>query len=798
MAAYEEITDTRPRIRRDVLFSRTPTGVLFHNAHGGFSLTTKQAYRFASLIVPHLNGRNSVAEICQGLGDTQRSMVVELVRALYKRDFARDAGPAVPAGSPGPAPEVASRFAAQIDYVDHYVGEAASRFQRFRETRVAVLGDDPIARWCVLSLVRNGCAEIGVAAGVDRPGNGFGEVEEEAAALTAAGCPVSITRLGRAEGPAGPDPQGPDRVGPAELGWADLDGYDLVVVTGGPDRTGHLARLLAAGIPAGRRLLGAWTIGERAVIGPLMSADTTGCWTCAALRLGANTDPGAAADLWSAVGPLAPLSPGGPRIGRPLAAMIGNLLGYEVFRLTTGALPAETDGRLIIQDLDSLDVVAEPLLPHPRCPRCGDTAVAAAEGARSAAAAGTRDTDARGTETLSTAALGTETLTAAEAFADLTAPGADPESGPLPADGAAEEAAAQAALAELDSRAVLLRPNAGVFTAYADDGWEQTPLKVGTVGLSLGHGARREISAFDVHHVAGARLRALYRAAEVYAEHVVPPTGLLGAAAARAAGSPLVGPRELAIGAGTGAGTEDVPLWAPARSLVGGGPALVPAAALRTFGPYNRDRAFESTGAGTGAAGSPAGATARGLLSALAHDALRRTLRGAPAARIGLDAFQDDAELVFLARSAKNLGLELELLELGAGDGQVLPVALARAVDPGTGHTDWAVAAGLRLRGAALEAARDLLGTVQLGRNTAAGQPDTGDPLVRELAAGALPLGTGAPTDPATALTLPQVLDRLRTRGRDALVAPVAAADLRAGGITVARVLLTDGPTGAR
>lgn len=377
MAAYEEIADTRPRVRRDVLFTRTPEGVLFHNAHGGFSLTTKEAYRFASLIVPHLNGRNSVAEICQGLDDSRRSMVVELVRALYTRGFARDAGPAEAPGAPAPVAAVAARFAAQIDYVDHYVGEAGSRFQRFRESRVAVLGDDLTARWCVLSLVRNGCATVGVAAGVDRPGNGFAEVRTEVAALVAEGCPVSVTLLGGQAGQAGPADggrtgggeaaTGPERhrSGPGRTGsgWADLEGFDLVVVTGGPAGLRQLVGLLDAGIPAGKRLLGAWTIGDRAVVGPLMTADTRGCWACAALRLGANTDPDAAADLWSSVGPLAPLDPGGPRIGRPLAAMLGNLLGYEVFRLTTGALPAETDGRLIVQDLDSLDVVAEPLLP---------------------------------------------------------------------------------------------------------------------------------------------------------------------------------------------------------------------------------------------------------------------------------------------------------------------------------------------------------------------------------------------------------------------------------------------------
>ncbi|MDX2649369.1 hypothetical protein PV341_38560 [Streptomyces sp. PA03-1a] len=90
-------------------------------------------------------------------------MVGELVGARYARGFAREVLP----GSDGLdelAPEVAERFAAQVDYIDHYAGEAGNRFRRFRDTRVAVLGDDPVARWCALSLVRNGCAALALPA----------------------------------------------------------------------------------------------------------------------------------------------------------------------------------------------------------------------------------------------------------------------------------------------------------------------------------------------------------------------------------------------------------------------------------------------------------------------------------------------------------------------------------------------------------------------------------------------------------------------------------------------------------
>ncbi|MFG1810392.1 TOMM precursor leader peptide-binding protein [Streptomyces sp. NPDC049040] len=772
VSTYDELAGTRPRIRRDVLYTQTPTGVHFHNARGGFSVVMPSAYRFATLMVPHLTGDHTVAALCEGLGEKQRAMVVRLVGTLYARGFARDAVPVDPGAEPLD-PAVAERFAAQVDYIDHYTDGSAERFLRFRQTRVAVVGDDAVARWAALSLIRNGCAAVAVPHSIDRPGNGFAEVTAEAAALREAGCPAEVALLD--------DTAGADR---AAYGWDDLDGYDMVLVTGAhaPRR---LAALLEAGLPAGRLLLPAWPFGDSVVIGPLMSRGAAGCWTCAALRLGANGEAGAAADVWSAMAPGGPRESAAPAVGGPLAAMIGNLLGYEVFRRTTGVLPAETENQLLIQHTDSLDTTAEPLLAHPRCPHCATAPGTAEQAVLLAELPAHADTLPAGQAPGAGADSGTGTT--AGAAADTTPGSVSPLGGPV-GDGAAEEDAAQAALAEISERAVLVRPQAGVFAAYADEDWAQTPLKVSTVVLGTGHRERREVTAFDVHHVAGARLRALHRAAEVYAEHVVPVQQALSGAELEAARGKwrAVDPARLTIASGLGTPAELIARWCPATSLLSGETLLVPAAALRPFGPDNQARIVEPTAAGTGAGATPAAAAARGLRTALAHDALRAALGGSLA--VGLlapaEADADDAEITFLLRSAAGLGVELEILELGAGR-YFLPVVLARVVDPAGGRPRWAVAAGLRRRDAMLTAVRDLLGAVQTG-----GTPDLGDPLLADLDPAALTPG-GEPSAAARDTDWPAVAAALRAAGRDALTAPSHTPDLAAGRLHTTRVLLT-------
>ncbi|MEV6316301.1 TOMM precursor leader peptide-binding protein [Streptomyces sp. NPDC051776] len=749
--AFEALAGTRPRVNRDVLFTETPGGVLFHNADGGFHLTGRTAYRFASLLVPHLNGQHTLSAICDGFGPAQQTMAAELVKTLYKRGYARDIPPGdTAAPEAGPEADAARRFAAQIAYVDHYADGPAERFRRFRETGVAVLGGDAVAQWCALSLLRNGCARIGVL-------RDFPDVRAEADGLAADGCPVEIVRLG---GPGAPAESPPERAH-AHPGWDELADYDVVVVTGA-DASRRAHRLLSEGVPPGRTLIPAWTFGNRSVIGPLSTAGSSGCWSCALLRLGANVDAGAAADIWreAAVGRSAPAPVDGALTG-PVAAMSGNLLGYEVFRLTTGALPAETDRQVLVQDLESLDVVAEPLHPHPECALCrpGDDA--------------------------------------SEEAGQVLATGLS-----LPRTPTVETARDAEGLVEDLNRTsdALVRPLAGVFCRYDDEELTQTPLKVSRVEVALGHGLRRTIAAFDVHHLAGARMRALYAAAEAYVERVVPVRAPAAPATAEegrsASGQATLSPAALTTGGGTGATEVDVTAWTPASSLLTKEEVLVPAAAVRPFGPYNRVRLHLASSAGAGAGATPQEAAGRGLLSALSHDALLHAVRGSarvsPVAEDGLQEADLHPELVFLLKSARNLGIGVDLLDLGESERSGAYAVLARE-SGGEGTARWAVGCDLSRAAAASAALRDLLGAVQIAAETGADgrSVDTGDPLVVDLDPGTVAVTDGPVPAGSSAITWDALLDRLRAAGRDVLIVPTTPADLPAGGIRTARVLLT-------
>ncbi|WP_411093342.1 TOMM precursor leader peptide-binding protein [Streptomyces sp. 049-1] len=746
---YEETAETRPRVRRDVLYTETPSGVIFHNADGGFQLSSPSAYRFAKLVVPHLDGSRTVAEICAGFREPQKAMLGGLVKALYARGFARPAQNADESGTRNAVePAVAALFGRQIAYIDHYVDGSEAKFAAFRRTRVAVLGDGAVVRWCALSLLRNGSASVGVQRALaENPATvpDYDELLAEAARSTAQGSPAEVALLPGAEACPPGD-------------WTAYEGYDVVVAACGRDAFRTAVALHGAGVPEGRLLLPAWTFGNRAVVGPLSTPGSDACVSCAALRLGATGDAAVAAELWSslALGQVTGTAPLGP-----LAAMLGNLLGYEVFRLVTEALPPETRGQVLIQDMASFDVLAERLLPHPRCPCCSVRA------------------DAPEPVDL-TAAPGRPVFRAVVA----TAP---------------DDAATEGPLAELDRRSLAVRPSVGVFTRYADEPVTQTPLKVGAVEVPLGAAGTRIVAAFDVHHTAGARLRALDTAATVYAEHILPAHRPEGAARADRPRTPAtVGPETLTTAAGTGSGP--VGLWIPAVSLLTKEEKLVPAGAVRPFGPDNQDRRFEPSRAGAGAGGALPEAAAAGLLSALSHDALRHAVRGAGRVTVlHEDLFAGDPEAAFLLRSARHLGLDVELLDLGETGRSGAFVVLARS-RPAASDTPgaWATGAALTRAAAATDALRDLLGTIQLAEEGVLGAPDTGDPLLTDLDPELIEVTAeegGANAGPAT---WTEVLRRLATAGRDALVVLTHTDDLPAAGIHTVRVLLTKAAANGR
>jgi bacteriocin biosynthesis cyclodehydratase domain-containing protein len=758
----DPVLGARPRIRHDVLFADAGDGALLRSADGGFLIRGRSAYRLTSMLVPYLTGENTVAQLCADLPEAQRSMVTNFVRTLLERGYARDARPSEPVDL---SPAVSDRFGSQINYIDHYVDEAAARFARFRASRVLITGTGPVAHAAATSLIRNGMRAVCLLPTTSDATTRLTDLAAAVETLSLAGCPAEVrvvdTPLDR-------------------LGAVELAAYDVVVAPAEDRGLAHLLRFSSLRSELATVLLPAAVVGGMAVLGPLVRPDTAPCWVCAALRLGANLDAADVLDLWRDAS-LPRLAGSVTAPSQPVAAMIGNMLGYEVFRLRTGCLAAETDGAVVVQDLSTLDVSRETLLAHPLCPSCGDGQSGG-------------DDPARGDGPTGGGPVGVppgpgERVTAAVAeHRPVT-----PESG--------DETAAQ--FERMQRHLTLVGTHVGVFTAFDDSAIDQSPLKVGRVRIGSADRARpqpRTVAAFDLHNVLRARSRAVHAAALVYTGQAVNTRGARVASRRQliATDHGPVAHHTLTTWTGLPADDDRVEPWLPAVSLLSQEVRLVPAAAVYPFAGVNRDRLAEPSTAGAGAGPTVAEAIGEGLLSALAYAALRDAVCGRRLTRpILLDSAEVGSELDFLLRTAHNLDLPFELLRLS---GSPAPVVLATAAPADGEEPRYAVGASLSLRRSVVDALRDLIGAVQLGRQFGPDAPvDLGDPFLSGLDARALGRGAtaghGVPDDSdrtgATTGTVDGILDHLRATGRDAFVVTTTTPDLAAGAVETVRVLLT-------
>jgi bacteriocin biosynthesis cyclodehydratase domain-containing protein len=713
-AAVPDISRLRPRIRHDVVFAETGEGAFLRHAESGFVIKGRTAYRWIAALLPHFTGEHTVAELSAGLGEQQRDLITSMVATLLERGFVRDGTALNDAEIPA---AVRERYRSQLNFVDHYTNGAAARFARFRAATVLVAGSVPAAVAAAESLLRNGMEQVTVRLEEGAGAADLARLTTEADTATAAGAPARVS-------PATEPLSG--------LRDEQLGSYDVIVTFADRGRTGE-AVALARRLPAGPAMLPVTVAGNRVILGPVTRAGAAPCLICALLRLGANIPAGEMADLWRGAG--LPELPAPGALGADVTArMIGNAAAFDVFRLLTGTLPAETEGAVVVQDLQTLDAVRERLLPHPRCPVC-------------------------------------------RAWQD----GGTPE----PAAGLGAEEQLQR----------LFRPMAkhvGVYTEF-DDRWiGQSPVKVGRVrvgspGLVAGPG--RTVCAFDTDSTAGARRRALYLAAQVYLAQVADPAEEVSAPPS---GTRVIPARALLTC--TGPAAAPAGRWLAATSLRSGERCYVPAGAVHPGGQDPAAACFEATSAGWGTGPDEASAIAAGTGSALAYHALRRALAGHPARELVLPApVAEDSPAGFLARAAGHYGIAPRLYLLPGVTGfPVLAAVGVLGTPPGQDLAGWSVGWG---QDAVCDVLRDLVGQQQL--DEAGADADLGDPLVAQLHPGSLrteagaqpaPLPTGAGLDAAGGF--PGVL---AAAGLDALVVDVTTPDLRGTSVVSAvRVLLAE------
>ncbi|MEZ0166689.1 hypothetical protein AB2L27_18175 [Kineococcus sp. LSe6-4] len=333
----------RVQLRGDVIYARTPQGVLVHDSRGGFQVrgtgAADGAYEAVDAVLARLDGTATAEEVLAGLAPDLRRRAPALLTTLRRHGFLLDRDE----DSLGLPPDRLREFAEQISYAQHFGALGGRGFAAVDRAHAHLVGSGELLDWVVLGLVRNGFRTLTVhatASGV--PGS---DVVAELADLRSRGVPVEVSRQ---EWPGG-----------------GLAGADVVVVApgDGDPRLVDAVSAAAQEVP----LLSVWAHAGALVTGPVQPVGSTvrATWRDAVERLTANADPDDAARFWAAVGD--GVAPGAPVVGA-LAAMTGNLLAFEAFRALARIRTAAPLPQVLVQDVLSGDVAAATVVPNAPAP----------------------------------------------------------------------------------------------------------------------------------------------------------------------------------------------------------------------------------------------------------------------------------------------------------------------------------------------------------------------------------------------------------------------------------------------
>lgn len=682
-----------PKLKSDTTFLPLEDGVFVQSDTSSCMLKGKSAYRWLATLSPYLNGEHALETLCAGLAEPQRDAVVRLVESLYKRGVLVDQQPE-PALL---APAVRAAFKEQLAFIDHFADQPQQRFRTFRTSRVLLIGAGRSYLALAATLLRNGLEQIVLS--TPAPERYVQALEPLADTLRAQDIAADIAVRGA-----------PEQV--------DFSAYDMVVYCADAGSPHDIARLNERCLQAQVRFLPALIRNERALIGPLVAPDGGPCWMCAALRLTAN-EAEAAAAFWQAVALPSLFAAAPAPEGDPTAAMVGNSLGFEVFKALAGHLPTDTERAVILQDLALLTAQRAPVSAHPLCPAC-----AAAPGKRAAAPVETQ-----------------------------------PDEAPT---------------AWYQRLETLIDEKLGVFRAFVDEDRTQLPLKATTITFALPGAGVRSISAYSVDHLLDARLAGLQAAIGQYTAQIPDHTRIIwaGHADLLRQGLEAIAVEHFSTWAGACAPTRDPLAWIPARALRDGRTVYVPAAAVYPNTDLNRGRIFERGAAGIGVERSLAAAEAEGLRTLLAWELLRDIAAGAtPLQAIDLAALAiDDPELRFLANSLTPFAAEVTLADVPEAP---IALVLAGARTP-TGRLTTSGVAATR-REAVTRALIGLIGrlqTIQIDN-----QPLADDASLTDLVEWERQI---APAAAVRAEVAADPIRMLAAQGREACVVDITTTDIRA------------------
>ncbi|MGX4583068.1 putative thiazole-containing bacteriocin maturation protein [Paenibacillus chitinolyticus] len=323
----------RLKVKRDTFFLPDLGGVYFRNNVSSFRMEGEAIDQWIETLIPIFNGEHRLEDLTDGLPDQHRDQVYEIAGVLYRNGFARDVSQDTPHQLPE---EVLTKYASQIEFLDHFGDSGAYRFQCYRQTKVLLVGSGPFLISAISALLESGLPKFYVlVSGTDSTDRQRMAELVAHARITDSEVAVEEITLQKEEGSC----------------WREaVRPFDAIVFVSREDDARELRVLHAACREEQKLFLSAVCLQQVGMAGPLVHPDFEGCWESAWRRL-----------HQSAISQ-------DPRLhtfSSTAGAMLANVSVFELFKKITGGDDSEQNNRFFLLNLETLEGRWHSFLPHP-------------------------------------------------------------------------------------------------------------------------------------------------------------------------------------------------------------------------------------------------------------------------------------------------------------------------------------------------------------------------------------------------------------------------------------------------
>lgn len=356
---------TKLRVSPFVSLVLAPSGVFVRSDLAFFQIGGRDVKAFVSRLLPLLNGERDREALVRALPEYSPESIIGTLD-LLERHRVLERVPGSSCALPGQKEFFRQRSSALNDPQ-----------AKLAQSRVLVIGLEPWGAVCALELAAAGVGSLALLDGgrISEPLSGVWETSEIGRQRR-----TVLSRLIRNRAPKCRVTSHPLKLSNTGRIAPPSYKFDLVVIATHRD---DLRTLLGAAHfthRTGLKSLTAFVDGLEAVVGPAVMPGRTACWNCFRLRSLAHAQPlpevrefqtallrqsNALQVQHSYLGPMLPL--------------LGHSAALEVIKILSGYVPSRLFGRVIVQDLVTLQTTTHTLIRMPWCDVCGGAAAGGTE-----------------------------------------------------------------------------------------------------------------------------------------------------------------------------------------------------------------------------------------------------------------------------------------------------------------------------------------------------------------------------------------------------------------------------------